>query len=70
MLPVLMDGEWHNAHPRALNTAAPRWLDGVGVAGVGGAESRMNIAKLETSDARSEVGEGPLDEKFSESSGN
>src|SRR5271169_3935011 len=46
---VVREGEWHRVQPILLNRFAPFCVDGVGDAGVAGAESRMNAAKFSKS---------------------
>jgi hypothetical protein len=41
---------WHRAQPAALNSVAPFCAEGVSGAGAGGADRRMNNAKLTTSE--------------------
>src|SRR5581483_609519 len=53
--PVVREGEWQSAQPILLNKLAPFWVEGVGEAGVGGAESRIKAAKFTVSDDISEI---------------
>jgi hypothetical protein len=48
--PVVSDSEWQSAQPTFSNISCPFCVDCVGGAGVGGAESRANAAKLTVSD--------------------
>src|SRR5882757_8709290 len=53
--PVVSVGEWQSEQPIEPKSAAPRWVEAVGDAGVGGADKRMKAAKFSRSDDISEV---------------
>src|SRR5262245_50984364 len=48
--PVVSVVEWQRAQPKLLNSAQPFCADCVRAAGTGGAEKRMNMAKLVASE--------------------
>src|SRR5512132_1333528 len=49
-VPVVNVAVWHKLHPTLSKSAAPFCVEGVGSAGVGGADKRANIANASTSD--------------------